>query len=45
MPIILLTGFGLFHEKADFPSVDVLTSKPIRIPALREAIASAMETV
>jgi len=45
MPIILLTGFGLFHEKGDFPDVDVLTSKPIRIPALLEAIASAMEVV
>ena len=45
MPIILLTRYGLFHEKADFPNVDVLTSKPICIPALREAIASAMEKV
>ena len=42
MPIILLTGFGLFHEKAEFPDVDVLVSKPVRIPALRDAIATAM---
>lgn len=45
MPIILLTGFGLFHDKSEFPDVDVLASKPIRIPALREAIATAMQTV
>lgn len=44
MPIILLTGFGLFHEKEEFPDVDVLTSKPIRIPTLREAIATATAT-
>ena len=42
-PIILLTGFGLFHDKTDFPDVDVLTSKPIRIPTLRDAIATAMK--
>ena len=42
-PIILLTGFGLFHEKAEFPDVDVLASKPIRIPALRDAIATATQ--
>jgi hypothetical protein len=42
-PIILLTGFGLFHDKSEFPAVDVLASKPIRIPVLRSAIASAME--
>jgi signal transduction histidine kinase len=42
-PIILLTGFGLFHDKAEFPSVDVLASKPIRIPMLRDAIATAMK--
>jgi PAS domain S-box-containing protein len=44
-PIILLTGFGLFLDKKDFPSVDVLASKPIRIPALRDAITSAMSVV
>lgn len=43
MPIILLTGFGLFHDKEEFPDVDVLASKPIRIPALRDAIATAMK--
>jgi CheY-like chemotaxis protein/anti-sigma regulatory factor (Ser/Thr protein kinase) len=42
-PVILLTGFGLFHEKSEFPNVDVLASKPVRIPALREAIAEAMQ--
>ena len=45
MPIILLTGFGLFHEKDEFPDVDVLISKPVRIPALRDAIATAMQPV
>jgi PAS domain S-box-containing protein len=44
-PIILLTGFGLFLDKKDFPAVDVLASKPIRIPALRDAIAAAMSPV
>jgi CheY-like chemotaxis protein len=42
MPIILLTGFGLFYDKKDFPDINVLASKPVRIPALREAIATAM---
>jgi CheY-like chemotaxis protein len=41
-PIILLTGFGLFLDKEDFPDVDILASKPIRIPALRDALATAM---
>ncbi|MEA3213656.1 MAG: hypothetical protein QOE70_6713 [Chthoniobacter sp.] len=40
-PIILLTGFGLFYDKKEFPDIDVLVSKPVRIPALREAIATA----
>ena len=40
-PIILLTGFGLFYDKQEFPDIDVLASKPVRIPALREAIATA----
>ncbi|MEO5738437.1 MAG: response regulator [Variovorax sp.] len=44
MPIILLTGFGLFYEKTEFPDIDVLASKPVRIPALREAIATATRT-
>jgi hypothetical protein len=38
-----LTGFGLFHDKSEFPGVDVLASKPIRIPVLREAITTAMQ--
>lgn len=44
-PIVLLTGFGLFHDKSEFPDVDVLASKPIRIPILRDAIASALQLV
>jgi CheY-like chemotaxis protein len=40
-PIILLTGFGLFYDKKEFPHIDVLASKPVRIPALREALATA----
>ena len=42
-PIILLTGFGQFHDKKEFPDIDVLASKPITIPALRNAIATALE--
>ena len=41
-PIILLTGFGLFYSKTEFPDIDVVASKPVRIPALREAIAKAI---
>ena len=40
-PIILLTGFGIFYDENEFPDIDVLASKPVRIPALREAIAKA----
>ena len=40
-PIILLTGFGIFYDEKEFPDIDVLASKPVRIPALREAIAKA----
>lgn len=40
-PIILLTGFGLFYDKQEFPHIDVLISKPVRIPILREALATA----
>ena len=43
VPIVLLTGFGLFYDKSEFPDIDVLASKPVRIPALREAIATATE--
>ena len=42
-PGILLTGFGQFQDKIEFPGVDVLASKPIRIPTLRDAIATAMK--
>ena len=45
MPVILLTGFGLFHDKSEFPDVDALASKPIRIPALRDAIAAVTLTL
>ena len=44
-PVILLTGFGLFHDKSEFPNVDVLASKPVRIPVLRDAIATAIEMI
>ena len=41
-PVILLTGFGQFLDKADLPSVDVLLSKPIGVEQLREALHSAL---
>jgi CheY-like chemotaxis protein/anti-sigma regulatory factor (Ser/Thr protein kinase) len=44
-PIVLLTGFGLFLDKEDFPAVDALASKPVRIPQLREAITHALSAV
>jgi signal transduction histidine kinase len=43
-PIVLLTGFGQFLGKEKFPSVDVLASKPIGIPALRATIVTAMQS-
>ena len=43
-PVILLTGFGEFLDKQQFPDVDFLVSKPIGIPALRATIAEAMQT-
>ncbi|MEQ1859762.1 MAG: ATP-binding protein [Chthoniobacteraceae bacterium] len=42
MPIILLTGFGQFLNPEDYPDVNVVAPKPISIPALREAIATAL---
>ena len=43
-PVILLTGFGQFLDKADLPSIDILLSKPIGIEKLREALSSALCT-
>ena len=43
-PVILLTGFGQFLDKADLPSIDILLSKPIGIGKLREALSSALCT-
>ncbi len=41
-PVILLTGFGQFLDKADLPGIDVLLSKPVGIQTLREALATAL---
>ena len=43
-PVMLLTGFGQFLDKADLPSIDILLSKPIGIGKLREALSSALCT-
>jgi YesN/AraC family two-component response regulator len=40
-PVILLTGFGQFLDKADLPGIDALLAKPIGIQQLRAAIHSA----
>lgn len=40
-PVILLTGFGHFLDKADLPGIDILLSKPIGIGQLREALNQA----
>ena len=44
-PVILLTGFGQFLDKADLPGVDVLLSKPVGIQQLRAAVHSALAPV
>jgi hypothetical protein len=31
-------------RSAEFPDIDVLASEPVRIPALRETIATAIES-
>ncbi len=41
-PVILLTGFGQFLDKADLPGIDVLLSKPVGIQSLRDALATAL---
>ena len=43
MPIILLTGFGQFLDIEEVPGVNILLSKPIRIHALREALANVLK--
>ena len=43
MPIILLTGFAQFLDLEKLPGIDVIANKPISIPALRNAIATAMQ--
>jgi|GEM_PF-668779 len=44
MPIVLLSGFNSTGENGKIPGVDVIASKPITMPALREAIRKAMQT-
>lgn len=41
-PVILLTGFGHFLDKAELPGIDILLSKPIGIGQLREALTQAV---
>ncbi len=41
-PVVLLSGFNSAGENEKVPGVDVIASKPITIPALREAIRKAM---
>jgi signal transduction histidine kinase len=43
-PIILLTGFGQFLDRAEVPDVDFIASKPISLESLREAITAATST-
>lgn len=43
IPIVLLSGFNSSGENEKIPGVDVIASKPITMPALREAIRKAME--
>jgi PAS domain S-box-containing protein len=43
IPIILLTGFGQFLDPQEYPKVDVLAAKPVSLPALRDAIATALQ--
>ncbi len=42
-PIILLTGFSQFLEGDSIPGIDVLATKPITMPNLREAIRKAVQ--
>ena len=41
-PVILLTGFGQFLDRADLPGIDILLNKPVGIHSLREALATAL---
>jgi CheY-like chemotaxis protein len=41
-PVILLTGFGQFLDKADLPGIDAVLSKPVGIQQLRAAVHSAL---
>ncbi len=43
-PIILLTGFGQFLDRADFPGIDVLLSKPVGVQKLRAAVAAVLSS-
>ncbi|MEO0447312.1 MAG: response regulator, partial [Verrucomicrobiota bacterium] len=42
MPVILLTGFGQFMDRAALPAIDVLAAKPISMDSLRDALAEAI---
>jgi len=44
MPVVLLSGFNSTGENESIPGIDVIASKPITMPALREAIRKAMQT-
>ena len=44
MPVVLLSGFNSTGENEKIPGVNVIASKPITMPALREAIRQAMQT-
>jgi len=44
MPVVLLSGFNSAGESEKIPGVDVIASKPITMPALREAIRKALQT-
>ena len=43
MRVVLLTGFSPFLGEEAIPGIDVLATKPISMPALREAIDKAMK--
>ena len=43
MPIILLTGFSPFLDGSAIPGIDVLATKPITLPGLRDAVEHAMK--
>ncbi len=43
LPIMLLTGFSSFLDPEAIPGIDFLATKPINLPALREAIEKTMK--